>query len=107
MAQIAPYQQASDPGAVGAGVFWVNTTTGVFSVRNTANSAWVQIGNVNEANLGLLPLSGGTMTGAIEGAHGLLPTDSPAITTNATLDGDDLASKAWVNEQLLGYQEKG
>ena len=47
------------------------------------------------------------MTGAIEGAHGLLPTDSPAITTNATLDGDDLASKAWVNEQLLGYQEKG
>lgn len=107
MALIQMYAQASDPGAVGAGYIWVNTTTGDMKVRNTANSDWTIIGNADAPNLGLLPLAGGTMTGSIEGAHGLLPSDSPAITTNATLDGDDLATKNYVTEQLLGYQEKG
>ena len=34
-------------------------------IRNAANSAFITLGNVSQANLGLLPLSGGTLTGVL------------------------------------------
>jgi hypothetical protein len=39
--------QSTDPGAVGANKFWVNTTTaaGVLNRRNSTNTAWVTVGN--------------------------------------------------------------
>lgn len=104
MTQIAPYQQASDPGAVGAGVEWTNTTTGDVYRRDITNSAWNKMFNVGVVNGGLLPLAGGNMTGAITGSHGLAPLDSPAFTTNATLTSNDLATKAFVTNLLTGYQ---
>lgn len=39
---VSMYVQAGDPGAVGAGVFWLDTT-GDLSVRNSADSAWIAI----------------------------------------------------------------
>jgi len=39
-------------------------------IRNAANNGFTTVGSVNEANLGLLPRSGGTMTGQILGDDG-------------------------------------
>lgn len=69
-----------------------DTTTGNLYESNTAATAWVQIGNVNSANYGMLPLAGGTMTGAIAGASGWAPLDAPNFTTSAKLGGVDLAT---------------
>ena len=48
----------------------IDTDTDLLKIRNAANSAFVTIGNVSQANLGLLSLTGGTMTGAILGHDG-------------------------------------
>lgn len=101
------YAQAGTPGTPAAGDIWINTTTGDFKVRDTSNANWNTIFNINLVNGGLLPKAGGAMTGAITGAHGLAPLDSAPLTTNVTLDGNDLASKNWVNSQLTNYQLKG
>jgi len=45
--------------------WWADTTTGLLKIRNAANSAWVTIGTLASANLGLLSLAGGTMTGVL------------------------------------------
>lgn len=57
---------ASAPSTTFAYQFWADTTTGLFKIRNAANSAWVTVGTLASAYLGLLPLSGGTLTGALE-----------------------------------------
>jgi hypothetical protein len=56
---------ASEPAAADrvAYMLWADTTTGLLKIRNAANSAWVTIGILASANLGLLPLTGGTLTG--------------------------------------------
>lgn len=72
----------------------VNTVTGDFKVANTSATAWVAVGNVNNPNLGMLPLTGGTMTGAIGGASGWAPNNSPNFTTTAKLNGLTLATQS-------------
>lgn len=45
----SPYIQASDPGSVGAGRWWIDTSGSLpypFKVRNTGNSAWTSLGSV-------------------------------------------------------------
>ena len=39
-------------------------------IRNASNNGFTTVGSVNDANLGLLPKSGGAMTGQIQGAAG-------------------------------------
>lgn len=70
----------------------VATDTGNFYVSNSTATAWVLVGSVNSPNLGMLPLTGGTMTGAISGATGFAPNDSPNFTTTAKLLGVPLAT---------------
>jgi hypothetical protein len=65
------YVNATDPGAVGAGYQWLNTTNGNLYERNTSNTAWVSQGNVNSSLYGAAPISGFTAQGAISGATGL------------------------------------
>ena len=86
------YIQATDPGAVGAGYQWANTSSGILYERNTSNTAWVAVGNVNQTNYGSLARTGGTMTGAIAGVSGWAPEDSPDFTTSAKLGGVNLAT---------------
>lgn len=75
-----------------AGYDLVDTSTGNYKVSNSSSTAWVLVGSVNSPNLGMLPLTGGTMTGAIAGAHGLATLDAPNFTTSVKLNGVDLAT---------------
>jgi len=56
---------ATEPATMYAYQWWADTTTGLLKIRNAANSAWVTIGTLASANLGLLPVAGGTMTGVL------------------------------------------
>jgi len=46
---LGTFQQASDPGAVGAGFYWVVPSTGALSIRDATNSFWISIGSINQA----------------------------------------------------------
>lgn len=70
----------------------VATDTGNFYVSNSTATSWILVGSVNSPNLGMLPLTGGTMTGNIAGATGWAPNDSPNFTTTAKLAGVPLAT---------------
>jgi hypothetical protein len=56
---------ATEPATRFAYQWWADTTTGLLKVRNSANSAWVTVGTLAAANLGLLSLAGGTLTGQL------------------------------------------
>lgn len=43
----------------------IDSDTNLLKIRNSGNSAFVTLGNVSQTNLGLLPLSGGTLTGVL------------------------------------------
>ena len=49
-----------------AGMTFLNTATNTLKIRNSANNAFTDIGDINSTNLGLLPRSGGTMTGVLK-----------------------------------------
>ena len=53
-----------------AGMPFLNTTTNILKIRNSSNNGFTELGNINVANLGLLPAAGGTMTGALLGDDG-------------------------------------
>ena len=64
----------SEPSTTYAYQWWADTNTGLLKVRNAANSAWVTVGTLATANLGLAP------------------TASPSFTGTATFAGDVLLS---------------
>jgi hypothetical protein len=84
------YVGDDDPGAVGYGYQW-QKTNGLIYERNYANTDWVNVYKV-AANGGMLPLTGGTMVGAITGNHGLASADSPDFETTATIEGITIAT---------------
>jgi hypothetical protein len=67
---------AAQPSTTYAYQWWADTTTGLLKLRNAANNAWITIGTLASANLGLLSLAGGTLTGALladDGGTAALP----------------------------------
>tara|TARA_R100000781_G_scaffold86055_2_gene52963 strand:- start:475 stop:1362 length:888 start_codon:yes stop_codon:yes gene_type:complete len=67
-----------------AGMPFLNTTTNILKIRNSSNNAFTEIGNIDQANLGLLSKSGGIMSGVLE------LDDSNSITSPALcFDGDE------------------
>lgn len=54
---------AAQPSTTYAYQWWADTTTGLLKLRNAANNAWITTGILANANLGLLPTTGGTITG--------------------------------------------
>jgi hypothetical protein len=73
----------AQPSTTYAYQWWADTTTGLLKLRNAANNAWITIGTLADANLGLLSLAGGTLTGA------LLLDDSGTVSAPAlAFDGD-------------------
>ena len=55
----------------------IDSDTNLLKIRNAANSAFITLGNVSEANFGHLDLAGGTMTGVLGLPNG--SASAPAI----------------------------
>ena len=64
---------------------FLNTTSKDLKVRNSTNGAFTTIGNIDQANLGLLPKSGGTMTGQL-----LIDDSSSASSPALSFDTDQI-----------------
>ena len=86
---------ATAPSTTYAYQWWPDTATGLLKIRNAANSAWVTVGTLASANLGLLSssdasstylaLTGGTITGALEiGSAGSLVFEGSSADGNET-----------------------
>ena len=54
---------AAQPSTTYAYQWWADTTTGLLKLRNAANNAWITIGTLADANLGLAPLASPSFTG--------------------------------------------
>ncbi len=68
-----------------AGMPFLNTTSNILKIRNSSNGAFTEIGNIDSANLGLLPVAGGTMTGALL-ADDAGTASSPALSFDTDTD---------------------
>jgi sugar lactone lactonase YvrE len=91
---------ATEPATMYAYQWWADTTTGLLKLRNAANSAWVTVGTLASANLGLLA-SGSTLTAALGSAS------TPSITFTGDLNtgfwspaADTLAASTGGSERL-------
>jgi hypothetical protein len=74
---------AAQPSTTYAYQWWADTATGLLKIRNAANNAWITIGTLADANLGLLSLAGGTLTGAL-----LVDDSGTAALPAIAFDGD-------------------
>ena len=86
------YTQTGDPGSVGVGKTWLHPTTGVLKVRNTANTAWTTIGNVDDQSFGSLLTSGGAVSAAITGNPGWAAFDAHNFPTAASINSVAIAT---------------
>ena len=55
---------ATAPATTYAYMWWPDTTTGLLKIRNAANNAWVVVGTLASANLGLIPAGTGSIVNA-------------------------------------------
>lgn len=93
---------AAQPSTTYAYQWWPDTTTGLLKIRNAANNAWITIGTLADANLGLLSLAGGTLTGA------LLADDSGTAALPAiAFDGDTNTGIFRAGADQLGIATNG
>jgi hypothetical protein len=69
----------SEPATMYAYQWWADTTTGLLKIRNAANNAWVTVGTLADANLGLLT-SGSTIVAPLGDAS------TPGITFTGDLN---------------------
>ena len=93
----------SDPSNTSAFMPYVDTAdSNNLKIRNAANNAFVVVGSVNSANLGLLPRAGGTMTGQ------LLADDATGASTPAiAFDGDPDTGIFRVGANTIGFATAG
>ena len=93
-----------EPGSPLAFQYWIDTTgsTAILKIRNEANSAWVTVGRADLANYGLLPLTGGSMSGGITFSN----TDSITIPvgTTAQRPGSPSTGMMRYNTDLSGFE---
>ena len=74
----------TDPANAESFMFYADTAdSNNLKIRNAANNGFTTIGSVDQVNLGLLPRSGGTMTGALR-LNDSSSSSSPAL----SFDGD-------------------
>lgn len=93
----------SDPSNTSAFMPYVDTAdSNNLKIRNAANNAFVTVGSVDSANLGLLPRAGGTMTGAIL-ADDSAGASAPAI----AFDGDTDTGIFRVGANTMGFATAG
>lgn len=87
------------PGTTYAYQWWLDTTTNLLKIRNAANSAWVTIGTPSVSNLGMLLLTGGTLTGTLLAAVGLAAS-APGL----SFSGDTDSGFYWVSANKFRFK---
>ena len=93
----------SDPSNTEAFMPYVDTAdNNNLKIRNSGNTGFTTIGPVNETNLGLLPKSGGTMTGQLLGDDGS-GVNAPAY----AFDNDTDTGMFRVGANILGFATSG
>jgi len=93
----------SDPSNPEQFMFYADTAdNNNLKIRNAANNAFTTIGSVDEANLGLLPRAGGTMTGQLLGDDGS-GASSPAYSFDNDTDTGMFRNSA----NTLGFASAG
>lgn len=95
---------ASAPSTTYAYQFWVDTTSSpkLLKIRNAANSAWITIGSIESANFAMLPLEGGTMTGAFLAAALL-----NLATCDVAFTGDANTGLSWISSDVFALVSGG
>ena len=93
----------SDPSNPAAFMPYVDTgDNNNLKIRNSANNGFTTIGPVNSANLGLLPRSGGTMTGQL-----LLDDSAAASAPVLSFDGDTDTGIFRAGANTMGFATAG
>ncbi len=77
-----------------AGMLFLNETSDELKVRNSANGAFTTIGNIDQANLGLLPKAGGTMTGTLTTVDVAFQGDNYSVLWDKSDDALEFADNA-------------
>lgn len=81
---IATHQSgATAPATTYAYQFWADTTAGLLKQRDGANSAWITIGTLGTANLGLAALASPTFTGTPAAPTATAGTNTTQLATTA------------------------
>ncbi len=78
------------------------------SLRNASNNGYIEIGNVTQANLGLMPVAGGTFTGKV--THNYTNSLNLPVGTTAQRDGSPAVGMLRYNStenQFEGYKNTG
>ena len=85
-----------------AGMTFLITTTNILKIRNSSNGAFTEIGNIDQANLGLLSKSGGTMTGVLK-----IDDSNSASTPALSFDSDPDLGLFRKSANIMGFSSSG
>tara|TARA_R100000231_G_scaffold37186_3_gene32681 strand:- start:1372 stop:2229 length:858 start_codon:yes stop_codon:yes gene_type:complete len=85
-----------------AGMPFLNTTSKILKIRNSSNGGFTEIGNIDQANLGLLSKSGGTMTGQL-----LIDDSSSASAPALSFDTDTDLGLFRKSANVMGFSSSG
>ena len=80
----------------------VNTTSNLLKLRNASNNGYIEIGNVSQANLGLMPVAGGTFTGKV--IHNYTSSLTVPSGTTAQRDGSPAVGMFRHNSTLNQFE---
>ena len=99
---------AAQPSTTYAYQWWADTTTGLLKLRNAANNAWITVGTLASANLGLAPLASPTFTGTATFGGNVLMTGSGTLDlpvgTTAERPGSPTSGMIRFNTDLGQYE---
>jgi hypothetical protein len=85
-----------------AGMPFLNTTTNILKIRNSSNGGFTEIGNIDQANLGLLSKAGGTMTGQL-----LIDDSNSAAAPALSFDTDTDLGLFRKSANIMGFAASG
>ena len=84
-----------------AGMWFLRSDNNTLKIRGSGSS-FTTVGSIDQANLGLLPRSGGTMTGAL-----LIDDSSSASTPALSFDGDTDLGLFRKSANVMGFSSSG
>ena len=86
-AVVSNNSDTTEPTTTYAYMWWADTANGLLKIRDAANSAWVTVGTLASANLGLAPLASPSFTGTATFAGNINMSGTGAIDVAAGTTG--------------------